>query len=163
MHVRDYDNNTDDFLTLQKWINTEKIYRYWCAGTFSYPISREEIGAFINDAENRHAFFAVEGETVFGFFILQTVEDRNSVLLRMVVIDNSIRGKGYGSSLLKLAEDTTFQKLHRESIELDVFQENEKALRCYERNGFSIQEDVNADIEINGVVWPRYHMIKINE
>ncbi len=162
MHTREYNNTEEDFLLLQRWINNEIVNRYWCAGMFSWPLTREAIGAFISGSSSRHAYLAVDDEdTVFGFFILQSDEQHNSELIRLVIIDDTIRGKGYGSALLTLAAEIAFRERGRDFVELDVFTENEKAMKCYERNGFVIQKDVDADVVIDGKNCTRYHMKKV--
>ncbi len=163
MYVRDYDNSGNDFLLLQSWINNETVNRQWCAGMFSWPVQREAVEDFLKEDANRHPYVAIDDEgKEFGFFILQSSESSNSELVRLVVVDSTERGKGYGSALLQLAADKAFRECGRDYIDLDVFRENERAIRCYKKNGFAIMEEVNADIVINGKLWPRYHMRKRN-
>ncbi len=161
MHLIDYKNSEEEFTILQHWLHDEKIFRYWCAGSFSYPLQREEIGSFLNESEARNAYFAVDDEDgIFGFCVLQSDESQNSELIRLVVINPEVQGKGYGSVLLNLAAEFSFINRNRDYADLDVFRENKRAVACYERNGFEICRDIDADIVLNGKLCPRYHMRK---
>ncbi len=158
MYFRPYTHN--DFDMLRSWIDTERVHLYWCAGMFSDPLEQDEFEQFLNDGNHREAKIAVDdNEEPFGFCVFQKINEAR-ILMRLVVVNNQKRGSGYGSKLQQLAADYAFKDHDAESLELDVFSENERAIRSYEKNGYIIQEAVNADIVINGTDWPRFHMIK---
>ena len=61
-----------------------------------------------------------------------------------IIVDNSVRGKGYGKFLIETAIKYAKEQLGAKEINLGVFINNDGALRCYQSVGFEI-----TDIEKN--------------
>ena len=78
-----------------------------------------------------------EGNVVAHIIIRYPNEnDDSSVRLGFVIVDPTIRGKGYGRELLKLTIDYIRQNLTATRVDLGVFVNNPKAAKCYEAAGF---------------------------
>lgn len=77
----------------------------------------------------------------------------------MVIVDNAKRGKGYGKKLLNLALQYAFQITGANAVQLNVFNENTSAKRCYEKVGF-IERNVDRDVfPYKDEFWSRCNMI----
>jgi RimJ/RimL family protein N-acetyltransferase len=63
-------------------------------------------------------------------------EARSSVELGIAVMEESFRGRGYGTEALRLARDYAFRELGVTLIGLTVFPDNVRAIRAYEKLGF---------------------------
>ena len=55
-----------------------------------------------------------------------------------IIVDSSIRGKGYGKMLINTAIEFARDTLGAKEINLGVFVNNEGALHCYQSVGFEI-------------------------
>ncbi|HYG60211.1 MAG TPA: GNAT family protein [Symbiobacteriaceae bacterium] len=76
--------------------------------------------------------------TLIGSVRLWRVSERNrSAMLTIFIGEKRAWGSGYGTDAMRLILRQAFgpMKLHR--VELNVFDFNERAIRCYERVGFT--------------------------
>lgn len=71
---------------------------------------------------------------LIGFAILVLDPDGQSVEFRRIVISDS--GRGHGSSVVGMISDVARHDLGRARLWLDVFEENVRARRIYERLGY---------------------------
>ena len=55
-----------------------------------------------------------------------------------VIVDDQLRGKGYGKQMLQLAIQKAKNEFGAKKINLGVFDNNPSALHCYESVGFKI-------------------------
>lgn len=79
-----------------------------------------------NTILNADVFVSVENDQIRGFIGL--VEN----YIEGLFVEKTARGKGIGSELIRHAKSI------RENLELDVYQENPKAVQFYSRHGFEI-------------------------
>ena len=63
-------------------------------------------------------------------------ENKEIIRLGYIIVDSSIRGKGYGKKLIEEAIEYAKNELGAKEINLGVFTNNEKALKCYKSIGF---------------------------
>lgn len=162
MRLRPYISDCD-YEYLEKWIQDERVHALWCANLISYPISREGLTFVLEKgAKEWHdsAYVATEDDgRPVGFFAYSVNLAENSGFLKFVVVDNELRGQGYGSGMLKLILDYAFRITGAASVQLNVFDVNEAARRCYSKAGFrerSIAENVFA---YKGESWGRCNMV----
>ncbi|HJA94218.1 MAG TPA: GNAT family N-acetyltransferase [Candidatus Eisenbergiella merdipullorum] len=96
----------------------------------------EKISAECGDS----AYVATEdnGEMI-GFFCYSVNVENNVGFLKFVIVDAKKHGAGYGQKMLKLALCYAFEITGAETVQLNVFAENEIAIRCYEKAGFAKQ------------------------
>ena len=60
-----------------------------------------------------------------------------------VVVDDSIRGKGYGTQMLQVGLKYAFEILGVDVVTIGVFENNELAHKCYKKVGFIDKEIVS--------------------
>jgi RimJ/RimL family protein N-acetyltransferase len=63
--------------------------------------------------------------------------DKNVIRFGWVVVDSSVRGKGYGTQMLRLGIKYAFEILGAEKITIGVFENNTPAHTCYKKVGFA--------------------------
>ena len=83
-------------------------------------------------------FVLRDGGEVTGFAIVQGLggSDRRAHLKRIAVRDT---GRGSGSALLRGLLDWLFANTDTNRVDLDLFVENERARRAYEKAGFQVE------------------------
>ena len=57
-----------------------------------------------------------------------------------VIVDDQLRGKGYGKQMLQLAIQKARQEFGAKKITLGVFDNNPSALHCYKSVGFKVND-----------------------
>jgi RimJ/RimL family protein N-acetyltransferase len=61
--------------------------------------------------------------------------------------------KGLGQEIVHLLLDYVFTKLDRASVELNVFDWNIEAIKCYEKVGFEINPNKILERKVNDKIW----------
>ena len=65
--------------------------------------------------------------------------------LDKIYVHDRYRGKGYGSALLRHAEEQA-RRLGMQTLYLQVNKGNATAIAAYRRNGFEVTDDIKVDI-----------------
>lgn len=150
LRLRPYKSCDADIIA--SWITNEDIYLKWGGNLFGeYPLA----GAIIDEVytkkngnceepDNFYPWVAVDDENrVVGSFIMRYLHKDPKVLrFGWVIVDNSIRGRGYGRQMLELGLKYAYEILGVSVINLGVFEGNEIAHRCYQSVGFADREVV---------------------
>lgn len=105
----------------------------------------------------------LDNDQLIGHMILFGLDGRNkSMEFRRITVNQ--KGMGYGREVLQLLKRLCFNKLHYHRLWLDVFDDNDRAIKLYESEGF-IKEAVlreNTKTE-NGYRSQRVYAILENE
>lgn len=75
-----------------------------------------------------------------------TDSSRETVRLGFIIIEDRLRGKGYGREMVSLAVRYAFEFLRVRKVSLGVFENNEAAKNCYRACGFIQAETKNAEV-----------------
>lgn len=109
------------------------------------------------EGDDKFPLTMVEGGRIVGHIMLRyPSEDKDVIRFGFVIIDDTLRGKGYGRKLLQLAIDYARGILHAKRITLGVFCDNHSAFKCYRSVGFTIID--NDSYMIDGEEWRGYEM-----
>ena len=140
------------------WCKDEYSFRKWCSDRWkTYPLSVDEMNhkywennGDCLEEDNFYPMTLVDNNKVVGHLILRYT-DKNKQIIRFgfVIVDDKIRGKGYGKKLLALAKKYSFEILNAKKVTLGVFENNPKAYYCYKAAGFKeipLEEDIYYEI-----------------
>lgn len=134
----------------------------WCGNLIPYPVSEEALeGLLEKDARewDGHGFMATEDDgTPIGFFCYSVNTSDNTGFLKFVVLDPNLRGRGYGTRMMKLALKYAFDVTGVDLVGINVFHVNQGARRCYEKAGFTLQAVTEAAYRHGDEEWNRCHM-----
>ena len=130
----------DDAPIILSWIKDKAAFRKWCADRYPvYPPKPDDmIAQYAADTVFPYTAIDAAGKAV-GHIMLR-YPDSSKVVIRFgfVIVDDQLRGKGYGKEMLQLAIQKAKQEYGAERITLGVFDNNPSALRCYESVGFQV-------------------------
>ncbi len=161
MRLRPYRSETD-FEYIKKWVSEERIHALWSALLTPYPLEQasfQELLCRICREQGGDAFvYTEEDGQPAGFFVYSVNCRENTGYLRFIVVDTSLRGKGYGTRMLQTALRYAFDITEVESVGLCVFDVNEQAKHCYEKAGFCQEKTVPATIIFREEYWGRCFM-----
>ena len=80
-------------------------------------------------------------------------------MLKFVVVDPKVRGKGVAQNMLKLAAQYAFNETGADALQLNVFPENTRAKKCYEKAGFKERNITYNAFRFKDESWGRCNMI----
>ena len=152
--IRDY--NKSDADKILSWITDEKSFRQWSADKYkTYPATTDDMNSFYDSLSKEGAkqFVFCDDDAVIGHFVLrpQLDNDDDTARIGFIIVDSSIRGKGYGKAMLEAALDLAFETFGKRRVTLGVFENNPRALKCYQSIGFTQWGE--SVFMINGEAW----------
>ena len=152
-----------DFDRIRNWITDERTHAMWCGSRFAFPLEMEDFTAVLreNGGKNGETPFvatADDGEAV-GFFSYFIDTAANAGLLKYVVVDPALRGRGTARAMLRMAADYAFSITGAEEVRLCVFPNNIRALRCYEGAGFTAVRTDPGAFRYGDEAWDRCFMV----
>ncbi len=128
------------------WIEDEDVFFKWGGERFGrFPVSAEQIDdRFTNDngdcaeEDNFYPWVAFTDEDgVVGSFIMRYLNGDNRMLrFGWVIVDSSLRGKGYGTQMIRKGLEYAFNILGVDFVSMGVFENNDIAHNCYKKAGF---------------------------
>jgi RimJ/RimL family protein N-acetyltransferase len=94
---------------------------------------------------------------------LGPLESQNNIIqLGMMIGDKSFWGKGIGSEVVELGLKFAFKILKVHKVVLDVREDNLRAIRVYEKNGFVHEGVVQAQVLKNNRYYDLLRMSAVN-
>ncbi len=151
-----------DFKYIAGWIDNERNHALWCANNLPYPVTAEAFHAFLEKMMTdwaAGAFVATDdvGNTI-GFFCYSVNTANNEGFLSYVIIDSKLRRRGYGREMIQIALQYAFEFTGAELVQLNVFNENKEAKRCYERVGFVEKSVLHNAFTYGNETWSRCNL-----
>lgn len=145
------------------WFNDEFTFSQWCAGKFSYPLTKGQLDEYYHSYENDDnawIFTALneEGIPVGHFFMCKADYKNESVHLGFIVADPKIRGQGYGKEMVALSVRYAFDILKVKRVTLKVFDNNPTAYYCYKSVGFVDEKLIEGYFTYGNDKWAVYDM-----
>ena len=129
-----------DVPIILSWIKDKTAFRKWSADRYpTFPPKPEDMVAQY-ESDVIFPFTAIddEGKIVGHIMLRYTVPSKTVIRLGFVIVDDNLRGKGYGKQMLQLAIQKVKEEYGVKKITLGVFDNNPSALHCYESVGFKV-------------------------
>lgn len=132
-----------DAETVRGWILDETSCYQWSADRIGhFPFSGGDLNAVYDEMARDGGFFPLmayeDGAPVGHLFIrYPNADDRTAVRFGFIVVAPSVRGRGYGSKLLRTAISYAKETLGAKTVLLGVMRNNPNARKCYEAVGFA--------------------------
>ncbi len=121
------------------WIKDRLAFRKWSADRYPFYLPRPENMDAQYAAEDVFPFTAIEDGKIVGHLMLRYPDASHAVIrFGFVIVDDQLRGKGYGKQMLQQAIRKAKEEFGVRKITLGVFDNNPSAIRCYESVGFKI-------------------------
>ena len=149
-----------DFKKLIVWLDNEELLVQVAGPIFSHPLTEEQLTAYLEDG-NRYAFKVVDADTneAIGHAEIYKTEEGIAKICRVLIGDKAHRGKGLGQELINKLVAYSINDLKIPSIELNVYDWNTSAIKCYEKVGFVLVPEKYSTIDVNGETWKSLNMV----
>lgn len=139
------------------WIKDEMTFYRWSAGRLgTFPITTDTLLRHYEEQDYADNFFpmtALDGDCVVGHLLMRfPTADTSTLRFGFVVVDSTLRGKGYGSQLIAAALRYAFTILQVDKVTIGVFADNAPAIACYKKAGFR-DTGIIEEYDICGQIW----------
>ena len=157
LKLREY--NAFDAEVITKWISNEYYFSQCSADRYEkYPITAYDMNSYYEREKINNQIYimtAYDENGIIGHFTLRFVDDdRKTIRLGFVIIDNSKRKKGYGKQMIDLAIKYAFDNIGVNKISLGVFENNGDAIKCYKNCGFKeVKTEIVESYACMGEIW----------
>ncbi|MFC0525823.1 GNAT family N-acetyltransferase [Pontibacillus salicampi] len=132
----------EDLQTIIQWHQDARFLRQFDAA-IAKPKTMQEMEKWYEEAasSNDGFLFAIrtkETNTLIGYMELDSILwNQRNAWVSIAIGDDAYRGKGYGTEAMQLLMAFAFEECNLHRLQLTVFENNERALRMYERLGFT--------------------------
>ena len=130
----------DDAPVILSWIKDRTAFRKWSADRYpAFPPKPEEMLAQY-ESDVIFPFTAIDDDGKVVGHIMFRYPDSSMTVIRLgfVIVDDNLRGKGYGKQLLQLAIQKAIHDFGAKKITLGVLDNNPAAFHCYESVGLKV-------------------------
>ncbi len=139
------------------WLKDPSINMYLSHNFRDYTEEQElKWFEFIQNSNNDVVFAIEDKDSSFyiGNCALHKIDwDRKSCEMGIVIGDKNYWDKGYGSDAVETIIEFAFQKLGLESIQLNVYKYNCRAIRVYRKSGFKLTGTEKKNHFYDGKYW----------
>jgi len=155
-------HRNENLRAFQRWYSDPEVARLtrYQAG----PLSAEEIQRFFYGRIMGSDFLAMaihlrESDRLIGTCAFSQLEaDNGSTLFHITIGERDAWGHGYGSEATELMVAHAFTRLALHRVALTVFEFNVRAIRTYEKCGFTVEGRARDAIARDGRFWDEIHM-----
>lgn len=151
----------DDAHTVSRWYEDAEFGRMFDSAP-AVPRSPGRIARWFEDADrSRDSFtFAIRPlytEEIIGIVDLDSIQwNHGAAWLAIAIGDGANRGQGYGTDAMRLMLRFAFSELNLHRVQLTVFEYNQRAIRMYERLGFTREGAFREALLRAGRRWDMY-------
>jgi len=149
----------DDFETFKSWIKNEEELFQFAGSLFTFPITNQQLLSYIKN-ENLKPFKVILSKTnaTIGHCELN-FKNGNNRLSRILIGKKNLRGKKIGEKIVIKMCDILFEDISILEVDLNVFDWNKSAIKCYKNASFKISNSVTKELTVKGRTWARLNMI----
>lgn len=148
-----------DFEQLQSWVPDKEFLLQFAGPKLQFPLTREQF-EYLLSSRDWLVFKLVDDTTgqVVGHGEINIAECPNVKLGRLLIGEPNMRGAGLGEQLVRRLLEYAFIMLGAEQAELNVFDFNVSAIRCYTKCGFKINPAEVKTTQLNHKTWTLLNM-----
>ncbi len=151
--------NTSDFDRFISWVDSRELLVTIAGNLFSYPVTTAQLQNYLQQKDS-HSFNVVDmsSNKVIGHAELILSGKDLFKIDKLIIGDKSKRGKGVGQEVIHALLKHAFTKLQAKTVELNVFDWNIGAIRCYEKCGFVNNPGKQAIFKMDDKDWLALNM-----
>ncbi len=144
---------------LISWVNSPELLIQFSGPGFDYPLTKIAWEKHLSDS-SIHPYFVVDvnSDEPIGYAEIVRVDENDLKLCRLLIGDPDLRGLGLGKLLVRELIYESLAIANPKRILLNVYSHNTTAIKCYQSEGFVINESVSRSSVVDGVEWKSYQM-----
>ena len=147
-----------DFKNLITWIDSKEELMQFAGPQLKFPLTNEQLQETLTN-KNVFAFKIVENSKNSPIGHAEIfIKDNSFALARILIGDKKMRGKGLGKIIVDKLLEFGFNNFDKNTAELNVFDWNVSAIKCYEKVGFEVNPNLKFERKINDETWIAINM-----
>lgn len=148
-----------DFDSFKSWVaNKEELFQF-AGPLLNFPLTNAQLENYLNNEYLKpHKVVLIATNQAIGHCELNFTNGNNR-LSRILIGDKSLRGKKIGEQVVRKMVDLFFENEEINEVDLNTFDWNTAAIRCYEKVGFKINENASESMQIFGFDWTKINMV----
>jgi RimJ/RimL family protein N-acetyltransferase len=148
-----------DFERLISWIDTKELLITIAGTVFTYPLTFDQLKSYLDDPKS-YSFNIVDvaQNKIIGHAEIVLSNDNICKIDKLLIGDRSNRGKGIGQEVINELLKYSFESLGARIVELNVYDWNIGAIRCYEKAGFTKNSGKTFSTQFDDKTWLALNM-----
>lgn len=143
-----------DFKQLIEWVDTPELLIQFAGPNFNFPLNEEQLEQHLKLPNRRHfVIYDSSRNEAIGHAEIQKIAINTGLICRVLLGNPGDRGKGLGKMLINELCQYGFEKCHFNCMELNVYEWNSSAIKCYESVGFQITSYQEHLVNFNNEKW----------
>lgn len=158
MEIRNFE--PADFAFLQQWVTSPELLFQYSGDHFRFPLNVDQVMEYRNEHPDRPQYVGLLDTIPVAFGEIIPQDCGWPRLGRILIGDPSVRGKGLGHRFVAALVVECVRLYGCGTVDLNVWDENIAARRCYEKAGFVFQQNeqtvvhaFDRDFNIHRMVW----------
>lgn len=153
-----------DVPALHRWINTSSA-REWLITRWPFSEAAEQDWAARASLDSQQRAFIIQTRGGADIGVIGLIGEGSRATLGIAIHDERYWNGGYGTEAVEVLVDGAFRVLPLERIELKVYTDNPRAIRCYTKAGFrregvlrsyEFHEGRHADVVVMSILRPEW-------
>lgn len=149
----------NDFDNLISWVSSKEELIQFAGPIFEFPLSKEQLKNYISNP-NVKAYKVMYENNHIGHSEINISQNTPPKLCRIIIGNKNYRGKGLGQKIVESLLKICKEEFKSNKVELNVFDWNENAIKCYEKVGFKFNREKQKEVIVNGKKWFSLNMYK---
>ncbi len=143
-----------NFHQLISWIDNEEYLMQFSGPAYTFPLTNQQL-LLNSEDKNKFSYKVIEPAThsVIGHAEIHLNTKNIAILCRIIIGDKNFRKQGLGQEIVKQLLHISFIDLACEKAELNVYDWNTDAIRCYEKAGFTLNQLKTRKQVVNNKTW----------
>ena len=147
----------NDFEKLISWIKSEEELIQFAGSIFNFPLTKEQLEKYIKIPEV-NAYKLIYNNIHIGHAEINFTKNNPPKLCRILIGDKNFRGKGLCQQIVNELLNICKEKFNSNVVELNVFDWNKGAIRCYEKVGFQFNREKQKETFVGNKKWISINM-----
>ena len=148
-----------DFETFKSWISNEEELFQFAGPIFTFPVTNEQLKAYIEMKDKKPYKVVLSSLNVTIGHCELNYENGNNRLSRILIAKKELRGQKIGEQVVRKMVNLLFQNTNVKEVDLNTFDWNIIAIKCYEKVGFKINKNNTEPMTVNGKTWNKINMV----
>lgn len=148
-----------DFDRFIGWIDSEDLLLTIAGRDLTFPLTHDQLQRYLDNPKS-YSFNVVDTDNkVIGHAEILQSDDSMWKIDKLLIGDRTSRGQGRGQAVIKELLTYSFGNLNARTVELNVFDWNTGAIRCYEKCGFQLNPEKRQTFQKGDETWTAINML----